>query len=161
MPPDQDADFRALVETHGPVMYRQAYRLLGNRQDAEDAVQEALVRIWKHRGGFDHRAQLSTWIFRVTYNACGAVRERRARYGRFEDGIDESPHPPAQPPSPDDMARMLSLLPEREAAALSLHYVEQLGYKEIAEVLRIPVGTVATAIHRGKSRLRRLLKEGR
>lgn len=60
--------------------------------------------------------------------------------------------------SEGDMARLLALLPALQASALSLFYVEGLGYKEIADVLQIPPGSVATAIHRGKERLRDILR---
>jgi RNA polymerase sigma-70 factor (ECF subfamily) len=164
---DREDDFRKLLDTHAGAMYRQALRILGNREDAEDAVQDALLRIWKHRRTYGNRSSISTWIFRITYNASRAVKERRDRSGFWAQFLDHESPPratpelevQAEPQSPvgEDMARLLSLLPPVQAAALSLFYVEELEYKEIARVLKIPPGSVATAIHRGKQRLRAIL----
>ena len=163
--PPGEAGFAKFLETHAAVMYRQAFRILGNRQDAEDAVQDAMMRIWIHRRSFKRRSRLSTWIFRITYNACLALQARRHRAHMFEAGSSkelserEEPQVPGgeSPPGSQDVARLLSLLPPVQAAALSLFYVEELEYKEIAQVLKIPPGSVATAIHRGKRRLRDIL----
>ena len=164
---DREADFRTLLETYAGRMYRQAMRILGNREDAEDAVQDALMRIWKHRRTFGHRAHVSTWIFRITYNACLAVRARRERSALLEKALALEPASGGSSElqtSPDqsaaggtDILRLLSHLPPLQAAALSLFYVEELQYKEIAQVLKIPPGSVATAIHRGKQKLRAIL----
>ena len=169
MLPDGDAEFARLLEAYAATMYRHALRVLGNREDAEDAVQDAFFRIWKHRRSFRQNARLSTWIFRITLNASTAIRARRRDGGKAGGTVvvDFQAAPGVEPQAPpehrgdggDDMARLLSLLPPVEASALSLFYVEGLPYKEIADLLKIPPGSVATAIHRGKERLRKILKE--
>ena len=166
---EPDAEFGNILKEHAAVMYRQALRILGNREDAEDAVQDAMMRIWKHRRAFRGRSTVSTWIFRITYNACCALKARRQRAGRIEAVLiaEETAalavqcRGEAPPADPEDLTRLLSLLPPVQAAALSLFYVEELEYKEIARVLRIPPGSVATAIHRGRERLRAILKHDR
>jgi len=166
---EPDAEFGTILKEHAAVMYRQALRILGNREDAEDAVQDAMVRIWKHRRAFRGRSAVSTWIFRITYNACCALKARRQRAGKVESAllVEEAAalavqsRREAPPANLDDITRLLSLLPPVQAAALSLFYVEELEYKEIARVLKIPPGSVATAIHRGKDRLREILKHER
>jgi RNA polymerase sigma-70 factor (ECF subfamily) len=158
-----DAEFSRILETQAGPMYRQALRILGNREDAEDAVQDALVRIWKHRRSFAHRSHIATWVFRITYNACLSVKARRERSKLLARDLAGEVSGNAVPPptrtatSGEDLSRLLSLLPPLQAAALSLFYVEELEYKEIADVLKIPPGSVATAIHRGKQRLREIL----
>ena len=169
MPSDGDAEFARLLEAHAATMYRHALRVLGNREDAEDAVQDAFLRVWKHRRSFRHKARLSTWIFRITQNASSAIRARRCDAGgagrtvavdfQAATGIEPEAAPEHPAGGGEDMARLLSLLPPVQGAALSLFYVEGLPYKEIADLLDIPPGSVATAIHRGKERLRQILKE--
>src|SRR4051794_32006596 len=73
--------FRALVDPHRRVLEVHAYRMLGSRHDAEDVVQETLLRAWRALERFERRASVSTWLYRIATNACLDEIERRPRRG--------------------------------------------------------------------------------
>ncbi len=76
------ADFDALVASHRRELFAHCYRMLGSPQDAEDALQDALVDAWRGLEGFQGRSSLRTWLYRVTTNACLRHRERRMTAAR-------------------------------------------------------------------------------
>src|SRR5579871_5706024 len=103
---DEDA-FRALVEQHSRSVFRLAYRMTGNEQDAEDVVQESFLRAYKQLGRFESRANFGTWIYRITANCCvDLMRARQARHdlSRREslDGAEQLPS--ADGPGPERLA---------------------------------------------------------
>lgn len=148
---------------HGRKIYNFAYRLSGNRDDAQDLVQEVLLRV--RRGLESYTPQsFDGWLWRITRNAfLDEVRRRRRRptspYPDDDRGVGE-PAPP-----PEEVLAMVRLGEDIQAALLELPYefreavvlcdVVGLSYEEIAAAVEIPVGTVRSRIHRG----RKMLKE--
>jgi RNA polymerase sigma-70 factor (ECF subfamily) len=142
-----------------------AYRLTGNREDAEDLVQEVLLRV--RRGLETYRpGSMEGWLSRIATNAfLDDVRRKRRR------PVDLLPEDPdwVLPPSvgadealaaevlPDDVQAALDRLPEDFRAAVVLCDVAGLHYNEIGEALGVPVGTVRSRIHRGRALLRQAL----
>ena len=146
--------------------------MLGNREDAEEATMDVFMKI--HRGLADFRgdAQLSTWIWRITTNVClsrrSKMKEQTVSAGteNAEDVIADL-DPMSNPDElllkeemREELARSIAKLPEQEAAAMTLFYLEGMKYEEIAAVLGMPMGTVATAVHRGRERLRKKMYGG-
>ena len=138
-------------------------RMLGNRADAEDVTQEAMLRLWKiapdWRAG---EAKVSTWLYRVATNLCtDRLRKRRGV------GLDEIPEPEDDSPSAvgslieQDRAEALRLamdkLPERQKLAVDLRHIQELGNPEIAEIMDISVEAVESLVSRGKRQLTALL----
>jgi RNA polymerase sigma-70 factor, ECF subfamily len=166
-------DYQKLVADFSGSIYRQAHRILGSRQDAEDATQEVFLKLYRALGDFRGESQIATWIYRITFNVCVSMRQKRRRDHPLaleaeDERLSEIPDPGA---GPDDrlaerdrrerLATCIAELPEREAAAITLFYMEEKSYADISRILEIPTGSVATALHNGRERLRRLLKEKR
>ncbi|GAC1470053.1 MAG: sigma-70 family RNA polymerase sigma factor [Isosphaeraceae bacterium] len=153
------------------VAYRVAYRLLGNEQDALDAVQDGLLKAFSGLGDFDGRSRFSTWLVRIVANAAidiGRKRKRQSLFGigpgRHEFGNGQAHG--REPACHDDPARGLQRQDLRQAldAALGrlsptirttfvLFAEANLSYKEIAEIQRIPIGTVMNRIFRARQKL--------
>jgi RNA polymerase sigma-70 factor (ECF subfamily) len=159
--------FNALVQEYSERVYNHAYRMLGNREDAEEATMDVFLKI--HHGLADFRgdAQLSTWIWRITTNACLSRRAKRREQtiSVESENVEEvmADLDPASNPEEvflkeemrEALAYSIAELPEQEAAAITLFYLEGMKYEEIATILGVPMGTVATSVHRGRERLRK------
>lgn len=149
-----------VARDHGRFLYNVAYRLTGNDADAQDVVQEALVRI---RRGLERYVpgSLEGWLARIVTNTF--LDEVRRRKRRPADALPDDPDL-VVPPSPaadevttgfsDEVQDALGELPEDFRTAVVLCDVVGLPYEEIAESLGVPVGTVRSRIHRGRRQLR-------
>lgn len=162
--------YAVLVDRYKDRALTLAARLLRSREDAEDAVQEAFVRAYRHLGRFRGDALFSTWFYRILTNTCLTHRSRaRARAEWPEEG--DADNAGMLTDVPDDEAGVLEnleeeemkrivgeemlTLPEHHRLALTLFYVQELKYEEIATVLALPVGTIKTYLFRGRTALRR------
>lgn len=166
-------DYQTLVAEFADRVYRQALRMLGLRQDAEDATQEVFLKVFNGLPRFRGESDIGTWIFRITFNVCVTLRQRKKIQSVSLDDTDRlgSLDPPDPSSGPDEilaegerlerLALLVARLPEREAAAITLFYSGQKSYEEISRILGIPPGSVATALHNGRRRLRAMLKEDR
>lgn len=162
---DTDA-FRILVERHSRGLFRLAWRMTGNRQDAEDVVQEALLRAFRQLGGFDERAQFGTWLYRIAANyALDIVRGRKRVADLPENGADDRPDPE---PRPDRLAfggevrqhvaGALDELSPAERTAFVLRHFEGMPIDEIAGAMGIERGAARHSIFRAVRKLRRALE---
>lgn len=161
-PTADSASLIELYETHGGRMKSIAMNLLGNASDAEDAVQEAFLRIHRASSGFRGGAALSTWAYRILVNACyDAMRRGRRR--------PESPLPEdaALPRSADadtplrlSIEQALTRLEQRERTAFLLCEVEGLSHREAAEILDVNANTSRTLLFRAKRKLQKELSSG-
>ena len=151
---------------HGDFIYTVALRLTGNHHDAQDLVQEVLLRVQRGLASF-RPGSLEAWLGRITTNAfLDDVRRRRRRpVTRLPDVVElVAPGAPrdatealARDALPDDVTVALQALPEDYRVAVVLCDVVGLRYDEIADELDVPVGTVRSRIHRGRAQLRRKL----
>ncbi len=149
-----EATFTRHAGEYARRLYTVAYRLLGNRADAEDAVQRALMKAFAARASYSPRWAVSTWLYRVLSNVCiDELRRRR-------------PLPEALPaggtrPAVErlDLARALERVPREARLLMALHYVDGLSYRELARIRGISVNTVKSQLARGKGILRRALEE--
>jgi RNA polymerase sigma factor (sigma-70 family) len=159
-----------LVRDHSARVYRLAYRLTGNRPDAEDLTQDVFVRVFRSL----HRFQPGTfegWLHRITTNLFldGARRRQKIRFDGLADGSAERlpsalPGPSDQLADADldhDVATALAALPPEFRAAVVLCDIEGLSYEEISAVLDVKIGTVRSRIHRGRAQLRAALDHRR
>jgi RNA polymerase sigma-70 factor (ECF subfamily) len=158
---DQPA-FRALAGRHGPGMVGIARRILGNAADAEDVVQEAMLRVWTHAPRWQPLAAFKTWLTRVVVNLC-LDRKRRAPWVELEAaGEIADPSPGAAEQTEADererfLQRAIEDLPDRQRAAIVLTYAEGLSNAQVADILDTSVSAVETLLVRGKQNLRRAL----
>ncbi len=154
-----------VARNHGRFLYTVAYRLTGNHDDAQDLVQEVLLRV---RRGLEtyQPGSLEGWLSRITTNTF--LDEARRRKRRPVDLLPEEPDR-VVPPSPsadqalahevlpDDVQDALRRLPDEYRAAVVMADVVGLSYQEISDSLDVPVGTVRSRIHRGRALLRKAL----
>lgn len=157
---DRDA-FARLVEEHRHRLLTLAARELGSAADAEDAVQETLIRAWRALPRFRAESAFSTWLYRICLNAVHDQRARGARGGGVPlDDVAEpvSPRDPiAEGELSGELKRALAGLDETYRTAVLLYDVLGRSYAEIAEVLGVPEGTVKSRIFRGRVELARAL----
>lgn len=157
--------FRMLVERHIDRAYAIALRIVGNAADAEDVVQDTMLKIWSHRGRWQHgRAKFSTWLYRVISNRCIDLR-RKPR----NENVDTVPEvADGQPGAVEIIDRnelngMLELamqrLPEQQRIAVILSYHENMSNGEIAQVMDTTVAAVESLLKRGRQQLRQLLRK--
>ena len=151
-----------LLASHAEQVHAVCRRLCRDPDDVQDATQDALFAIARGLADFDGRSALSTWIYRVTTNAClDELRRRRRRPVPIDDGA--RPEPASTEPSPAEQAVgaerrrairvALDALPEEFRVAVVLRDVADLEYGAISEILGVPIGTVRSRIARGRSRL--------
>ena len=159
----------ALIDRHAPFLYRVAFNLLRNPQDAEDAVQETMLKFVRNPAALaqlqDERAFLAAAVWRVGLNRVQSAHARAQR--RTEDIAvmplrDPHPNPEQQAEAGDQRALMRSLidaLPETLRQPLLLAAIEGMRGAEVALILGVPEATVRTRIHRAKAELREAFAE--
>lgn len=156
---DREA-FTGLVERHQTRVYNIAYRMLGGREDALDAVQDVFLTCLRKLPGFRGQSAFTTWLHRVTVNVClDALRRHRPE----QPWGDELPEIPVADPSDSasqavDVQRALLRVPVEFRTVLLLHDVHGQPYETIAEILGTPLGTVKSRLHRGRVALGRALR---
>lgn len=143
-------------DEYGAMLFRLCVVLLGNQQDAEDAVQDTFVRYWKKRPDFQNAEHEKAWLIRVATNR--SKDKLRNWFRRSTVGMDALENISDSTKDAFVLEQLLAL-PRREKTALYLHYAE--GYKvtEIAEILGISGNAVKAALHRGREKLKIQLKE--
>lgn len=156
--------FDCWVAEHVTVLYRVAYRLLGNAHDAEDVLQDTFRSAWTSRDLYDSSRSERAWLMAI-------LRRRVADHWRRredrESTAGELPHPSIQPHDPfgDElsaaMQRALGRLPEELRETLLLVVVGELTHQEAADLQGIPLGTVLSRVSRARARLREYLLESR
>jgi RNA polymerase sigma-70 factor (ECF subfamily) len=161
----RDRAFELLMERYEGKIFRLCCALLRDRQRAEDAAQESLVRIWKALERYDGRAALSTWIYAITRNRCLTAIERERSTDSLSDSelsgnIEELPaSEPEQAAEHSELLReLVELLPERLRRVLVLYYFEERSTGEVATMLGCPEGTVKTHLFRARAALAEQLR---
>ncbi len=169
--PDGDLPtWENIVRAHSARVYRLAYRLTGNRHDAEDLTQEVFVRVFRSLSSYTP-GTFEGWLHRITTNLFLDSARRKQRI-RFEGLGDEMAHRlPGSEPTPaqafddshldDDVQDALKALPPEYRAAVVLCDIEGFSYEEIAATLGVKLGTVRSRIHRGRAQLRSALEHRR
>jgi len=163
------AAFEPLVEKYRERVWRLAYSYLRDREDAWDVAQEAFVRAWQALGSFRGQSAFYTWLFRIAMNVATDRMRQRAAQGRAfgTERVSEEDREQVmvyQSVGPDEIAaraeqrariqQALDTLPEHHRTIIMLSDLEGLSYREIAEVLDIPMGTVMSRLHNARKRLR-------
>lgn len=159
--------FRVLVELHSRAIFRLAYRMTGNEQDAEDTVQETFLRAYRRIHRFDSRSKFSTWLYAIAVNCTlDFLRARRRR----PEGRAELPHEVAASGEPDperlafsgqvqdQLSAALAGLSPAERTAFLLRHFEGLPMAEISRALGCPDGAARHSVFRAVQKLRRALQ---
>jgi RNA polymerase sigma-70 factor (ECF subfamily) len=170
-----DADaFRVLVERHSRALFRVAFRMTGNRQDAEDVVQESFLRAFKQLAKFDERASFGTWLYRIAANcSLDMMRARKRRAEHVTAGADDGAEEvvlslPSLDPTPERMAlsgevrqRVLEAMDDlsaTERTAFVLRHFEGMCMEEVSRVLECQPGAAKHSVFRAVQKLRRSLE---
>lgn len=162
--------FRQLVEPYRHALEVHCYRMLGSAHDAEDLVQETLLRVWRALDRFEPRAKFQTWVYRIATNACLDELERRPRRpepvdpfpsGRLDEAASPTYDPAARYAIREGMElallRAIQNLPGRQRAILIFRDVLGWTAPEVAEVLQSTVAAVNSALQRARATVAQLL----
>lgn len=144
--------FGTLAETYQSMVYRIALNFFGNIQDAEDAMQEVMTKLYLHKGSFESQDHVRNWLIQVTLNYCRSIWRspwrQRVSLGELTVAI------PFSRPEDGELFQVVMGLPEKHRTILYLFYYEELSIREIAAVLKLS----ETAVTSRLSRARRILK---
>lgn len=159
------AAFGPLVDRYRDRVFNLAYRMLGDRENAHDAAQEAFVRAFSRLRTYRRDASFKSWLFGITSNLCidrlrGRVRNPQSLDATEIDPVDENMPPQtaaAQTEIREATHRAIGRLPEAQRAAIVLVHLMGLSYEEAAEALDMPINTVKSHVHRGLEKLRVLM----
>jgi RNA polymerase sigma-70 factor (ECF subfamily) len=156
-------DLEELFHRHFGMAYRVAHRLLGHDQDAQDAVQDAFLKAVVHLNEFDGRSGFRTWLLRIVTNAALDLGRRRRRrstvplleaLGAQPDLVTEDP---ARNLHSSDLRRQIDTALDQLSPAIRASFVlfaeAELSYKEIAEIQKVPVGTIMSRLHFARRKL--------
>jgi len=174
--PDDTRAFEALVARYKKNVFATAYRILGNRPDAEDVAQESFLKIYKGIRDLAEPATLTTWIYRITTRTCfDFIESKKRRSGTvsLESGGEGESEPAAytdkSTPTPEDAAlrhelrkcleKALASLDADGRSVIVLRDLEDRSYQEIAEVLAVGLSAVKMRIHRARLAFQRLLDQ--
>ena len=162
---DMDA-YEELYRLHARRVYNLAWRMLGNASDAEDALQEVFLQVFRKIGSFKGESALGTWLYRLAMNLCvDRTRSRVAHDAQKTEALDPIRTAQAGAPLPEmamsrlDLERAIAHLPEGCRAAFLLHDVEGFEHREVATILGIAEGTSKSQVHKARLRIRRFLTE--
>ena len=154
-----------LLQAYQPRIYAVCYRMLGNPEEARDITQDTMVRVIEGLDSYDGRAQLSTWVIRVTMNCCLSHlrRERLRRHkplavapepqSRDRIGSGLEPEPGAgveQAEASIQVHEVLAELEPQTRGLLILRDIQELSYQQLSEVLEVPLGTVKSRVYRAR-----------
>ena len=162
---DGDADaLESLFDRYRAPVYNFARMMLGQADGAEDVLQETFLTLARAGDRYQPRGRFKPWLMRVTRNLClNRIQSQRLRHRVAATGRLDIVEPPAPQPTPAEqvetderlalLRRRIAELPERQREAIVLYAFEQMGYREIADALDVPIGTVKTLIHRARAAL--------
>jgi RNA polymerase sigma-70 factor (ECF subfamily) len=170
---DSDA-FRLLVEQHSRAVFRLAFRMTGNEQDAEDVVQETFLRAYRQLDKYEARSSFATWLYRIASNySLDLIRMRKRHEEKRERGSKTEERDilqtiPVNAPGPDRIAHSnqvqarvneaLNELSDQERTAFVLRHFEGLSIDEIGETLGTGTNATKHSIFRAVQKLRRSLE---
>lgn len=157
--------FRMLVERYRDRYARYAFHMLGNREDAEEALQDAFTRAYRSLARCEDPERFGAWLFRILVNRCRTVGARRGRRARTfvsdEAALLEAAHdhPAERTAWREEIDRALQRLRSEQREAFVLKYVEDMGYDEMSQLTGVGVSALKMRVMRACDRLRELLSE--
>jgi len=166
-------EFEALVRKHNATAFNVAYRIAGNRTDAEDLTQETFLRAFRFFGNYNRAYPFESWLYKIMSNLWIDTLRRRPKNGQpvsldqtfGEDELtmdirDDGPSPEQQmieSTLDSRVQKALDTLPKAFRTAVVLADIEGLSYEEIADIMKCSIGTVRSRIHRGRRAMRQKL----
>jgi len=165
-------DTDRLVEDHKKLVYHVIHRTVRDRAAHEEIFQEVFLNVLESLPRFEGRSKLSTWIAAIAVHTCYKFVQKareRERLGSFGDWLEGRPEPGVPPDVQESLEKdgikrrlewHLAKLPRKHALPVTLFYLEGMSYREIAEILEIPLGTVKSHLFRGLKELRKSIEGG-
>lgn len=158
---DTDA-FSELIRRHQRVVYNLSFRFMREASHAEDMAQEAFLKGFRLLNGFRGDCSFSTWMYRVTCSVCLTElgrRKKRSEVPLLPEHIGaEMDRSIEAADTADVIRRCVTKLPDRYATIVTLYYLEEMPYNEIASILEIPIGTLKTWMFRARKELRKIVE---
>jgi len=164
------AAFEELYNHFSSYVYTIAFRVIGNRELAEEVTQDAFIKIYEGLKAFGFRSQVKTWIYRITVNTAINYYKRNSKeIGRrsdFDDAVQHMPSVDLQRTGIDKehnealIKRLLKVLNPEQRACVVLRDIEGLSYQEIADTLRININTVRSRLKRAREALMQVVSKG-
>ena len=163
--------FNRLMEIHERRMYAVALRMCSNREDAQDCLQDAMLRIYRSISSFKGQSSFSTWVYRITMNTClDELRRKKSRGAASLDSMLESGWSPSDEGNQPEkhaiaseqrkaLNNAIAELPEDMRSAIVLRDIQGFSYEEIADMQDANIGTIKSRISRGREKLRQILRE--
>jgi RNA polymerase sigma-70 factor (ECF subfamily) len=163
--------FGVLIDKHKAKAMTLAMRILKNREDAEEALQDAFVRAYRALSSFEWKSSFSTWLYRIVYNTCAtAAGKRNGKYNLSLDEADEEgprveiESDELQPDirmESDEFSRIVSeeveKLPAAYGSTFTLFTIQDMSYEEIVQVTGLPLGTIKARLFRARTMLRKAI----
>ncbi|MCJ7459181.1 MAG: RNA polymerase sigma factor [candidate division Zixibacteria bacterium] len=156
--------FNLLVKNYKVRLFSLLYRLVGNKEEAEDILQETFLRVYKQKESYDFNYSFSTWIYTIALNLCRNLYKRKKKVRFF--GMDSLVnHPDPNSENHGNRNRLSSILegaisslPFKYRTVFLLRDVDQLSYEEVASTLNLPLGTVKSRVNRARRILQKKLR---
>ncbi|TBL81138.1 RNA polymerase sigma factor SigW [Paenibacillus thalictri] len=169
--------FAELVELYQEKIQKLAYKMLNNRLDTEDIVQETFIRVYLNLNRFDESQNFSTWIYRIGKNLCIDLLRKKKKnvysldaefsededanyYARLHSDETTPEHRLIEKETKSQMMKVISKLSEKYRTVVLLYYIQGLSLLEISEKLNLPVTTVKSRLNRGREHLRKKMGHG-
>ena len=161
---DDEGAFQELVDQYKNLVFAMIARTVQDRSRIEDLAQDVFLRIHRGLPYFRGEARLSTWIYRIVANVCAQARAKAPDQVSLDDERSATVMPSGADPQfadielRDRLEKAIARLPDRQRLLIAAHYLQGVQYEDLADALRLPLGTVKTHLYRAKRELRRLLE---
>jgi RNA polymerase sigma-70 factor (ECF subfamily) len=164
--------FNHLVEEHGDRIFNLALMRSNDRDLAQDISQETFLRVYKGLAKFRNESELGTWLYRIALNVCHTtLAQEGSRASRNQDlDVDQIELEDNEPSvetqymktnQAEEIRKAIGALPQEQGDAITLYYLKEFQYSEVADIMNIPLNTVKSHLRRAKIKLRKLLNEER
>lgn len=164
-----------LVSRYQKKLFSYIYRLIGNKEEAEDLLQNVFLKVYKYCDNFDTERKFSSWIYRIAHNEAVNYIKRKSikKFISLEDFVSSKDRIETKTDAKSpmevwigkelrkEMEDALKKLPDKYKEVLEMRYFSEKSYEEIGKVLKKPVNTVGTLINRAKDRLEKVVKASR
>jgi RNA polymerase sigma factor (sigma-70 family) len=162
----QEEPYAQLVEQYKRYAYTIAFKVLNNRPEAEEAAQDAFIKVFHYLGNFNRQARFSTWLYRIVFNTAVSYKRKKSHVFsslEFHDPSGEADNTLEKDDKHVYVAQAMDRLNEVDRLAIQLYYIKEFSLEEVADLMGQNLNTLKVRIHRARQRmadeLRRILKE--
>jgi RNA polymerase sigma-70 factor (ECF subfamily) len=168
--------FEKLIKEYQKGAYNIAYRMLGNTEDAKDASQDSIIKIYRSIDGFKMKSSFKTWFYRIVTNTCLDYRRKRSRNnvlyidnalnteeGSYSRDVEDQSDGPEEillkNENMETLQRCIAGMPEKYRMAIILRDIRGFSYSEMGEIMELPEGTVKSRISRARIMLKKIIND--